>query len=257
MRHKQKWLGLALVLLTILAWPSLMVAAPKAEFPEPVGLVNDFADVLAVQERDAILRIAEQLWQSNGVELAVVTIADSYPLDTNTYAFRLFRAWGIGEEKADNGLLVLLNVGERDVRIEVGTGLEGYVNDAKAGRILDRGLPDLQANRYGQGLLLISQELATAVREAPGEGKSLGDDLLQMSPIGALLLTYIGLIIFAALFRMNGLLYFLLRFPGMFLGGSRGGRGGRGGYGGWGGGGGGFGGFGGGRSSGGGASRKF
>lgn len=247
MQQRHRWLGWALVLLVVLAWPAQAAAAP--DFPEPLGFVNDFANVLGVQERVEIQRIAEMLWQSNGVELAVVTVADTSPFDTDTYAFRLFRAWGIGEAKADNGLLVLLNMGEREIRIEVGTGLEGYVNDAKAGRMLDAALPDLQADRFGQGLLVISQELAKAVQEAPGEGKELWNTLAQISPIGAALLAYIGLIIFAALFRRHGLLYLLLRLPGLFLGGGRG-RGGRGG-------GGGFGGFSGGKSSGGGASRKF
>ncbi len=238
-----------LVLLLVCTRPLPVAAAPESNlFPEPLGLVNDFADVLGLQERLEIQRVAERLWQSNGVELAVVTVQDTSPYDTETYAFRLFRLWGIGEAKADNGLLVLLNMGEREIRIEVGTGLEGYVTDAKAGRILDAALPELQAGRYGQGLLIICEELEQAVAEAPGQGKELGDVIFEISPIGALLLSYVGLIIFASVFRMRGLLYFLLRFPGLFL---RGGRGG------WSGGGGGFGGFGGGKSSGGGASRKF
>lgn len=248
MQHKRRYWGWILVLLLVLAWPLPTDAAP--DFPEPLGLVNDFANVLGVQERVEIQRVAERLWQSNGVELAIVTVQNTRPYDTETYAFRLFRAWGIGEAKADNGLLVLLNMEEREIRIEVGTGLEGYVTDAKAGRILDAALPELQAGRYGQGLLVISEELAQAVIEAPGQGKELANILPEISPVGALLLGYIGLIIFASIFRLHGLLYFLLRFPGLFL------RGGRGGRGGWGGGGG-FGGFGGGRSSGGGASRKF
>lgn len=251
MQQRYKSIGWALVLLVVLAWPLQASAAP--DFPEPLGLVSDFANVLGMQERVEIQRIAERIWQSNGVELAVVTVEDTSPLDTDTYAFRLFRAWGIGEAKADNGLLVLLNMGEREIRIEVGTGLEGYVNDAKAGRILDAALPDLQADRFGQGLVVISQGLAKAVEVVPGEGKGLWDVLPQVGPVGGLLLLYIGLILFAALFRRHGLLYFLLRLPGLFFSSGRGGRGG------WGGGGGGgsFGGFGGGKSSGGGARRKF
>lgn len=194
MQHKRRYWGWILVLLLVLAWPLPTDAAP--DFPEPLGLVNDFANVLGVQERVEIQRVAEKLWQSNGVELAIVTVQNTRPYDTETYAFRLFRAWGIGEAKADNGLLVLLNMEEREIRIEVGTGLEGYVTDAKAGRILDAALPELQAGRYGQGLLVISEELAQAVIEAPGQGKELANILPEISPVGALLLGYIGLIIF-------------------------------------------------------------
>ncbi|NLW16562.1 MAG: TPM domain-containing protein, partial [Firmicutes bacterium] len=172
MQQKRRILGLMFILLLVFVRPLATAAAP--EFPQPLGLVSDFAQVLSVQERVEIQLIAERLWQSNGVELANVTVTDTSPYDTETYAFRLFRAWGIGEAKVDNGLLVLLNMGEREIRIEVGTGLEGYITDAKAGRILDAALPQLQAGQYGQGLLVIAEQLAEVVAEAPGEGKELG-----------------------------------------------------------------------------------
>lgn len=246
MQHRYKLLiGWTLVLVFVFALPLQLSAAP--ELPEPLGLVNDFANVLELQDQVDIQRIAEGLWQSNGVELAVVTVNDTSPYDTDTYAFRLFREWGIGEEKDDNGLLVLLNMEEREIRIEVGLGLEGYVTDAKAGRILDAALPELQADRFGPGLAIICQELASAVSQAPGDGKELSDVLPNVSPVGAMLLLYIGLIIFAALSGKNDMLFLLLRLPGLFFRG--GGRGG--------GGGGGFGGFGGGKSGGGGARRRF
>lgn len=246
MQQRHKSICWTLVLLLVFAVPLQLFAAP--DFPGPLGLVSDFANVLDFENRVEIQRIAEGLWQSNGVELAVVTVNDTSPYDTDTYAFRLFREWGIGEEKANNGLLVLLNMEEREIRIEVGIGLEGYITDAKAGRILDAALPQLQADQFGAGLLVISQELAIAAKEAPGAGKQLGDGLPHISPVGAMLVLYIGLIIFAALSGRHDMLYLLLRLPGLFFRGGRGGRGG---------GGGGFGGFGGGKSGGGGARRKF
>lgn len=222
--------------------------------PEPLGLVNDFAGVLTEAEIEEIEAVARQLWTGNGVELALVTVAETAPLDTDLYAYYLFQQWGMGQKGEDKGLLVLLNVDERQVRIEVGLGLEADVNDAKAGRILDAAIPDLRENRFGAGLLVISRELSAAVREVPGEGRPVDKDAYRgPGPIGTMLLIYLGLIVFAVVFRRQGLLQALLRFPTIFFRG----RGGGGGFGGYGGGGGGFGGFGGGRSGGGGASRKF
>lgn len=249
MRQKFGLLSWIIGCLLLLALPLQALAAP--DFPAPLGLISDYAEVIELGDRIEIQRIAEMLWQSNGVELAIVTVTDTSPYDTDTYAFRLFREWGIGDAKTDNGLLVLLNLGEREIRIEVGRGLEGYISDAKAGRILDAAGPELSADRFGAGLLIISQELAAAVQEVPGEGKPLGEGLAEMSPIAIGLLSYLGLILFAALFKKQDLVLLLLRLPLMLLS-SGGGRGGRGG-----GSGGGFGGYSGGRSSGGGARRKF
>lgn len=236
------------LLLVVALWPGLAQAvAPEASFPSPMGLVNDFANVLDDASEQAIGQVAADLWQNKGIELAVVTIGSTDPLDINTYAYQLFQQWGIGEQKQNNGVLVLLNTGARQVRIEVGLGLEGDLNDAKVGRILDLALPDLKVDKFGSGLLTISQQLQAAVANVDGQGKSLGQQLPQVTGVAIFGGGYLLLLIFAIIFRQNWLLFLLLRLPMMFIRGG-GGRGG---------GGGGFGGFGGGRSGGGGAGRDF
>lgn len=234
------------LLLVVALWPCLtQAAAPEASFPSPVGLVNDFANVLDDASKQAIGQVATDLWQNQGIELAVVTIGSTDPLDINTYTYRLFQQWGIGAQKQNNGLLVLLCTNPRQIKIEVGLGLEGDLNDAKVGRILDQGLPDLQADKYGPGLLTISQQLQAAVANVGGQGKSLWEQVPQASGVAVFGGGYLLLVIFALIFRQQWLLYLLLQLPLMFF---RGGRGG---------GGGGFGGFGGGKSGGGGAGRDF
>lgn len=233
--------------LLLLVMPSVIQAgAPEPTFPSPVGLVNDFANVLTDSEEQAIWDVAADLWQGQGIELAVVTVSSIDPLDINTYAYKLFREWGIGDQGENDGVLVLLCTDPRKIRIEVGLGLEGDLPDAKVGRILDQGLPELQADHYGAGLLTISRQLATALSDVQGEGKSLWQQLPEVS--GPMLFGggYLLLILLAIIFRQHWLLHLLLRLPFMFFRG--GGRGG---------GGGGFGGFGGGRSGGGGSSRDF
>ncbi len=246
------WLLAACLLVLVLCLPAMAQAAtPEVVFPKAEGLVNDFAGVIDEESEEAIWQVAADLWQSKGIELAVVTVDSTAPLDINTYSYRLFREWGIGDQEENNGLLVLLSTTEREIKIEVGLGLEGDLNDAKAGRILDAALSDLKANRYGPGLLVVSQQLNSALTNVEGEGKSLFSDFSEVSGVAIFGGGYILAIILAIIFRQNWLLYLLIRLPASLMRNS--GRGGRGG----GGGGGGFGGFGGGRSGGGGAGRGF
>lgn len=245
MKLKRGALWLVLGLLVILGCsPVSVFAAPDVSFPRPQGLVNDFASVIPADEENSISQIAAGLWQQKGIELAVVTVSGTAPLDLNTYAFRLFRDWGIGDSQEHKGLLVLMDMQTRSIRIEVGLGLEGVINDAKAGRVLDKAAPELQAGRYGAALITITQELSSQLDSLDSEGKPLFGIDPQMQGIAGVIGAYFFLIIFAAIFRQHWLLHLLLRLPLMFM---RGGRGG----------GGSFGGFGGGKSGGGGASRRF
>ena len=253
-RVRQKSLLLLSMLLVAALFSPWAAAAwaPDVDFPEPIGLVNDFANVIDAAEERAINDIAVMLWTSKGVELAVVTVPTTEPLGINSYAFWLFREWGIGDEGEHDGLLVLMGMEAREIRIEVGLGLEGIITDARSGQILDKALSDLKENRFGPGLETIARELAAAVEGYEGEGKEFDLQAVGIAGIGG---AYLFLLLFAVIFRQHWLLHLLIRLPLMFLGGGRG-RGGN-----WGGpsgrGGGGFGGFGGGRSGGGGARRKF
>ena len=65
----------------------------------------------------------------------------------------MFRKYGIGSEEDDNGVLILLSVDDREVRIEVGYGLEGAINDAKAGRVIrEIGKPYLSDDNWDEGI---------------------------------------------------------------------------------------------------------
>ena len=68
--------------------------------------------------------------------MAVVTVPSLNGVPTEDYAVQLFKEWGIGQAKTDNGVLVLVAPNEREMRIEVGYGLEGIRPDGLAGQII-------------------------------------------------------------------------------------------------------------------------
>jgi uncharacterized protein len=236
----------------VLCVPILVAAT---DFPSPRGRVSDFAEVIDLAHAARITEISEELERRTGIQLAVVTIASYAPEGSiDDYAAGLFKAWGIGKAKEDNGLLLIMAASERRVRIEVGYGLEPVVTDGRAGEIIDRDiLPAFRRGEYGEGLLRGASALAVlaggqgGVAE-PEPGRPFPDDLL----IAALLLGGLVLVILLAHSR---------RHPGRHdwwnTDGTWGRPGGFGGLGGGGFGGGGFGGFGGGASGGGGAGRGW
>jgi uncharacterized protein len=83
----------------------------------------------------------------------VATIASLEGNSVEDYANRLFKEWGVGQAKQDNGVLVLIAVGDREMRIEVGYGLEGVLPDGLAGEIIrDDFTPRFKENDYSGGI---------------------------------------------------------------------------------------------------------
>jgi len=137
----------------------------NAEMPKhPEGKVSDFAQALSPTAKDTVLALAENLEKTNGAQLAVVTVPSLDGLSVQEYANKLFNLWGIGHKGKDDGILFLIAPTEHKARIEVGYGLEGTINDGKAGRILDESvIPYFKAGDYSQGVLSGAQHIAAAI----------------------------------------------------------------------------------------------
>jgi len=236
----------------------LLVA--QVQVPPPRGYVNDFAGVLdaaSVAHMEAV--IAEVREKTRG-EIAVVTLPDLGDRPAADVALEIGRRWGVGArgeagDPAKNlGVVVLLvpqknhRPGTGQIFIATGRGAEGFLTDARVGRIRDAMTPYLAREQYGAGLAygvdLIAQ--AFTLTGAPAPGPNDGSERLPI-PVTWIILFVIVLIVLSR----GRILLLPLRFGGL-------GGGGRGWSGGGGFGGGGFGGFGGGGGfSGGGAGGRF
>lgn len=145
----------------------------EMQFPAYSGFVNDFAGVIGPEQEKMIENLCDQLEAKTSVEMAIAVIKTSAPLDPKGYAVKLFEKWKIGKSGKDNGLLILLAMEEKRVEIEVGYGLEGTINDAVAGEILDKyTVPYFKEERFGEGLY--NGALAIAEKIASEEGQDLG-----------------------------------------------------------------------------------
>ncbi len=140
---------------------------------EPSGYVNDFAGLLSAEARTELEGTLTQFAEASGGEIAVAIIQSLEGDDIESYANTLFREWGIGGKENDTGVLLLVSVEDRNVRIEVGYGYEGNIPDAHASRIIrDDIVPNFSEGQYDEGVFRAVNSLITLIRE-PGSAPPL------------------------------------------------------------------------------------
>lgn len=163
-------------------------AMAQLKFPEPRGLVNDFAEILSEEAELEISTVIEEIKTGTSAELAVVTIPSLEGNDVNYYAVELGRAWGIGNKERDDGLLFLTAVEDRKTYIATGYGVEGYITDAQAFWISDQVVvPFFKEGDFDAGILAGVEQIRSALLEleqlpsstAFDEKKSLTDIILS------------------------------------------------------------------------------
>jgi len=213
------------------------------QLPSPTTYVVDQAGVIPDDVEREIVGYLQELEQKTTVQAVVVTIDRVPDGDIETFSVDLASRWGLGRKGKDNGLLLLVAVGDRKYRFEVGYGLEGLLPDSYMGTIGRKYLvPSFRKGDYGSGIR--TAVLAISHRIADDAGVELSGVPRLAVPrtsrgtarrgggLGAILFIIILLLLLGR--GGGGFLWFLLGAS-MFGGGGRGG---------WGGGGGGFGGFG-------------
>lgn len=261
----------------VVAWSALIILIAAAsnlglagipERPKPPRLCNDFSGTLTAEEQAELEAFCVALDKETSVQLCLVVIPDMDGMEVSDYANRLFEQWGIGRAQQDDGVLLLMALSERRIRIENGYGLESVLTDALSRRLIEQDIrPAMRFNGLAAALNAGAQSIATIIRREYTDGETRSETA-NGKESG-------GISLFWVVFGLVMIIWILGS-----LGGGIGGGGGRsvgrggtrsiggplffpsggfggGGFGGGGFGGGGFGGFGGGLSGGGGASGSW
>jgi uncharacterized protein len=259
----------------------LLSGAAHAEVAVPplTHRVTDLTSTLDAQQTQTLESRLASFEAQKGVQLAVLIVPTTQPETIEQFGIRIVEAWKLGRKGVDDGALLLVAKDDRTLRIEVGYGLEGVLNDATANRIIDEVIvPRFKRGEFYAGIetglaammQVVNGELLPPPRHGSASGKYDIESMLFVAfglvvVVGGMLRALLGR--FPAALLMGGALGFLAwltiaqlmiavlagaaAFIFVLLGG--GGRG-FGGYGGGFGGGGGFsgggGGFGGGGASG-------
>jgi len=171
-------IGICLVIVSWLLVIGQTSFAKEVVLPNYTGFVNDFAGVLDLTAKEKIEKLCRILEKKTSAELAIAVVKSTAPLDSKTYAVKLFEKWKIGKKGKDNGVLILLAMEEHRVEIEVGYGLEGVITDARAGEILDKEvIPYLRKGGFGEGLYQGALALAQLI--VKNQGEELGEEYVK------------------------------------------------------------------------------
>jgi len=264
----------------------LLIGAAQAEVavPPPTQRVTDLTATLDAGQTQSLEARLAAFEQQKGAQLAVLIVPTTQPETIEQYGLRVVEAWKLGRKGVDDGVLLLVAKDDRALRIEVGYGLEGALNDATANRIVEEIIvPHFKSGEFYSG---IEAGIAAIIKVIEGEplpppkrlSVAAGQDMQSLMFIGFVIVVAVGGMLRAMLGRvpaalllggvLGGLAWLLLAsaliallaglaaFVFVLLGGIGRGMGG-GGFGGGGGsfGGGGFGGGGGGFGGGGASGR--
>lgn len=148
---------------------ALTTVAARADYPASKDYyINDFASVLSGEETDQVRSTLSTLKSARDVEMTVVTIHSVRDYGTGEteiepFATGLFNQWGIGDSHKNNGILLLVAVKDRALRIELGAGYDGAA-DAAALAIVEYMLPYFKRQDYGQGIVEGTKAVAQAVK---------------------------------------------------------------------------------------------
>lgn len=269
-----RWAKVFLCLSALFIFANLGYAQKIPDKPNPPRLVNDFAHILNGNQIQALEKKLVAYSDSTSTQICVVTVTNLGGTDSNDFAYKIGKKWGVGTEK-DNGIVILIlpktTHEQGDVSIQVGRAIEPYVTDAAAKLIQTKiMIPEFKKNDYYAGI-----DKACDAMFGLLTGTFSPDDLDDDDEWLGIFVVFLAIIVVFVLIwaskknrnnnssngtgqsgRKIGFWEGVL-LGSLMSGGRRGGWGGSGG--GWGGGhsSGGFGGFGGGHFGGGGASSKW
>lgn len=200
-------------ILILIAFISLACAgaAQTLIFPALTGRVVDEAGLLDASGRTALADSLAGLEAKTRDQLVVVTLNSLQGTSIEDYGYQLGRRWQIGQKTKNNGVLLIVASAEREVRIEVGYGLEGTLTDAMTKMIIENSiLPLFKAGDLSTGIKRGVEDIIQVLsgdsggwqhRVAPdsSSNRTMADGDRPVWPAIVVLLSGAGLLIFCAI----------------------------------------------------------
>ncbi len=184
--------------LVIFQGTGLALSVPE----HPAGRVTDMAGLLTPNQVADLNRLLADFESKTSTQIAVLIIKSLEGENIEDYSIRVAEKWKLGQAKKDNGVLLLIAVKDRKIRIEVGYGLEGALPDGLAGSIIRNEIaPWFKKGKYYEGikagLLAIMKATGGEYRAATAGRKRRRSS----SPLTSLVVFFIALMVIGNLFR--------------------------------------------------------
>ena len=161
-RGKKRFALCVVLLLLATLCPSVFCAVPE---PTADFFVNDYADALSDSTEQAIQNEAVALYNETTAQVCVLTIDSLDGEDISEYSVEVFRNWGIGDAEADNGVLILVSIGDREMWVTTGYGVEGTLTDTRLGQLRDTyAIPYYSEDNFDEGTLQLFNAITNELR---------------------------------------------------------------------------------------------
>ena len=163
---------LRLIILILLCWMGLAAAVRAQQaVPELTGRIVDLAEVLAPATEQTLAALLAVHEDSTSNQVVVLTIPSLEGEAIEAFSLRVAETWALGTAAGDNGVLLLVAIEDRGLRIEVGYGLEGALPDVIAGRIIrDEMVPYFREGNYERG---IEAGVLAVLAQLEGQGETV------------------------------------------------------------------------------------
>jgi len=200
----------ALLLAISLWWTPL--AGAQVPVPPLSGRVVDQTSTLSAEQQASLSQTLQAFETRKGSQLAVLIVPTTAPEPIEQFALRVAEQWKIGRKKVDDGAILVVAKDDRTLRIEVGYGLEGALNDATSKRIISEVIvPRFKQQDFAGGIAAGVDQIIRVVDgeplPAPQERPDLGaNDVQQFAPVAIILALGLGSILRAWLGRLPGAL---------------------------------------------------
>ena len=130
--------------------------------------VTDQTGTLNAEQKNSLEQTLRSFEEKKGSQIAVLIIASTAPETIEQYSLRVAEQWKLGRKKIDDGAILVIAKNDRTLRIEVGYGLEGALNDAISKRIISETIiPQFKQDNYFGGISAGINQMIQVVNGEP------------------------------------------------------------------------------------------
>lgn len=200
----------AVLLAFALCWT--FIAGAQVPVPPLTGRVTDQTATLTSEQRAALEQTLQAFETRKGSQLAVLIVPTTAPETIEQYALRVGEQWKLGRKKVDDGAILVIAKNDRALRIEVGYGLEGALNDATSKRIISEIItPRFKQGDFNGGITTGIDQIIRVIDGEPlpaSQGKLTGNDadIRQFVPVIIILVLVVGGVLRSMFGRIPGAL---------------------------------------------------